>query len=106
VCVGKLCGGVAIEEAVAEDPAAAVEGDMRTWSWAVRRAWTNGESSSHVAPGGDDPGGDPVGDPSDPEAELAGGSASPSMLDAPALCTPSYVPEKSPEVELAGLAIK
>jgi hypothetical protein len=59
-----------------------------------------------VAPGDDDPGGDPVGDLTDPEAELAGGSASPSVLDAPAPCTPSCVPENSPEAELAGLAIK
>jgi hypothetical protein len=32
VCVGELCGGIAVEEAAAEDPAAAVEGDVRTWS--------------------------------------------------------------------------
>jgi hypothetical protein len=114
VHVDESCVGVAIEEAATEDPSTAVESDPRTWPRSVRSAassdrcaWTNGESGSHVAPEGDDTGGDPIEDrTTDPEADLAGESALPAVPDAPAPCTPSCVPEKSPKAELAGLAIK
>jgi hypothetical protein len=100
VRVDESCGRVAVEEAAAEDPSAAVESDLRTWPGSVRSAassdrcaWTNGESGSRVAPEGDDPGGDPIEDrATDPEADLVGESASPTVPDAPAPCTPYCVP--------------
>jgi hypothetical protein len=56
---------------------------------------------------GSDPVVDAVGDlATDPEADLAGESASLAVLSPSAPGTPTCVPETSPEAELVGLAIK